>query len=63
MVSLMPLDAWTQGAHAADDELDGYARLGRGVHRFDGLAVEERVHLGDDAARAAGAGVLGLAVR
>ena len=54
------LDAGAEGAHAADDEVDGDAGLGGGVHGLDALAVEQRVHLGDDAGGAAGAGVLRL---
>ena len=54
-------DAGAQRAHAADDEVDLDAGLGGGVEGFDGGAVEQAVHLGDDGGGPAGAGVLGLA--
>ncbi len=54
--------AGTQSADAADDEVDGDAGLRCDVERVDDLVVEQRVHLGDDARGAAGAGVFSLAV-
>ncbi len=61
MFSLKASHAGAQGAHAADDEVDLHAGLGGGVEGADGLAVEQRIHLGDDVGGAAGAGMLGFA--
>src|SRR6266581_4344425 len=45
--------AGAQDADAADDQVDGDAGLAGLVERGDGLGLDQGVHLGDDAARAA----------
>ena len=62
MFSETPGTAGPQAADAADDQVDPDARLRGVVERLDDLRVDQRVHLGDDPRRAAGLGVLGLAV-
>ena len=54
--------AGTQSAHAANDEIDLHAGLGGVIERANGFAVEQRVHLGDDARGAASAGVVCFAL-
>ncbi len=50
-----------QRAHAADDEVDFDTSDRGSIERFDGLAIQQGVHLGDDPGGASGAGMVGLA--
>ena len=55
-------DAGTQHAHAAHEQIDRHAGLRRAVERAHDVAFGDRVDLRANAARAAGARVLGFAV-
>ncbi len=58
MRSLRFFHAGTQRADAADDQVDLDAGLSGRVERFDDALLEQRIHLGDDARRPPGRGVL-----
>src|SRR5208337_5469054 len=51
-----------EAADAADQQVDLDAGDRGLVERFDDLGIDQRVHLGDDSCRAAGPGVLRLAL-
>src|ERR1035438_4670854 len=53
--------ARAQAADAAHEQRDGHARLRRAVEGLADVALDERVHLGDDARGPAGARMLDLA--
>ena len=54
--------ARTQLAHAADHQFDRDAGLRGAIERLHHAFVADRVELGDDAGRAAGESVFGLAL-
>ncbi len=56
-----PAHAGTQSAHAADDQVNLHSGLRSAIQRHDDVLVQQGIHLGDDAGRAAVTRVLGFA--
>ena len=54
--------AWAQAADAAHDQIDLHPRRARPVELLDDRGVRQRVHLGPDRPRPAGANMVDLAV-
>ena len=62
MFSDTPGNSRPQRAQPADDQIDLHAGARSAIQRLDDLRIHQRIHLGDDAARASGRGELGFAL-
>ena len=62
MLSETPGNARPQCTQAADDEVDLHAGARSAIQRLDHMRIHQRIHLGDDPARAAGRREIGFVV-